>query len=99
MKSLTVTLDDELDAALAALCAEESRQRGEFESSVLRRFVAREQLAREVQDPAWQAAYREFEQEDLEMAEDGMAEYAEGLRQIDQASEADLDRLLGPNSQ
>ncbi len=85
MKNLTVSLDDELDAALEALCAERGSQRGEFESNVLRRFVARERLARELQDPAAQAAYREVEQEDVEMAEDGMAEYAEGLRQADLA--------------
>jgi len=85
MKNLTVTLDDELDIALEALCTEEGRKRGEFESDVLRRFVERERLAREVQDPAWQAAYRELEQEDIAMAEEGMADYAEGLRQADQA--------------
>ena len=85
MKNLTVTLDDELDTALEALCTEEGRKRGEFESDVLRRFVERERLAREVQDPAWQAAYRELEQEDVEMAEEGMTDYAEGLRQADQA--------------
>jgi predicted transcriptional regulator len=85
MKNLTVTLDDELDIALEALCAEEGRKRGEFESDVLRRFVERERLAREVQDPAWQAAYLELEQEDIAMAEEGMADYAEGLRQADQS--------------
>jgi len=85
MKNLTVSLDDDLDTALGALCAEEGRQRGEFESDVLRRFVERERLAREVQDPAWQAAYRELEQEDIAMSEEGMADYAEGLRQADQA--------------
>lgn len=85
MKNLTVCLDDELDTALEALCTEEGRQRGEFESEVLRQFVERERLARQVQDPAWQAVYREVEQEELAMAEEGMAEYAERLRQLDHA--------------
>ena len=87
MKNLTVHLEDELDTALATFCAEEGLKRGEFESSVLRRFVARRQLARMVQDPEFQALYKELEQEELEMAEDGMAEYAEGLRQADQADQ------------
>jgi hypothetical protein len=51
-------------------------------------FLERERLTQEVQDPAWQSAYREIEQEEIELAEDGMAEYAEGLKQIDEAPNA-----------
>jgi antitoxin component of RelBE/YafQ-DinJ toxin-antitoxin module len=83
MKTISLRIDDEVDAALAALCAEQGRRETEVVADVLRRYVETERLKRMLEDPALAQLYEELAAEDKALAEEGMAEYQQTLREAD----------------
>jgi predicted transcriptional regulator len=68
MKTLPLKLDDDLDAALGAISAQQGQTKDELVTRLLRKYVETEELKRALQDP-------ELAAEDLALAEQGMAEY------------------------
>jgi len=84
MKTLPIKLDDELDAALEAVCAERGLTKHQLAADLLRRYVEAEQLKRTLQDPDLVALYQELASEDVALAEEGMAEYKQMLEAADQ---------------
>jgi predicted DNA-binding protein len=83
MKTISLRIDDEVDAALAALCAEQGRNEAEVVADVLRRYVETERLKRMLEDPALAQLYEELAAEDRALAEEGMAEYQQTLQEAD----------------
>ena len=83
MKTISLRIDDEVDAALAALCAEQGRNETEVVADVLRRYVETERLKRMLEDPALAQLYEELAAEDRALAEEGMAEYQQTLQEAD----------------
>ncbi len=83
MKTISLRIDDEVDAALAALCAEQGRNETEVVADVLRRYVETERLKRVLQDPALAQLYEELAAEDQALAEEGMSEYQQTLQEAD----------------
>ena len=85
MKTLSLGLDDELDAALDAVCAEQGREKVDLVREVVRRYVEAERLRHTLQDPALTDAYRGLAAEDAALAEEGMEEYRRMLEATDHA--------------
>ena len=83
MRTLSLSLDDDLDAALGTVCAELGREKADVVADLLRKYLGAQRLKRTVQDPAAVQLYRELETEDLALAEEGMAEYQEILDRAD----------------
>lgn len=84
MGSVPVVLDHELDAALEAVSAEQGRSKADLVSDVLRRYVETERLARSLRDPDLVGLYQQLAAEDRALAEEGLAEYQQGLTAADQ---------------
>jgi hypothetical protein len=72
-----------VDAALAALRAEQGRNEPEVVADVLRRYVETERLKRMLQDPALAQLYEELAAEDKALAEEGVSEYQQTLQEAD----------------
>lgn len=85
MKTMALRLDDELDAALEAVCREQGRNKDEVVGEVVRRYVETERLKRTLQDPALAALYQQLAAEDLALAEEGMTEFQHMLDQADRS--------------
>ena len=85
MKSVPVRLDDDLDAALEAVCAQQGRSKTDLVGEILRKYLETERLRRELQDPDLVTLYRQLEGEDAAIADQGIAEYQEMLKAADQA--------------
>jgi hypothetical protein len=85
MKPLPVKLDDELDAALEAVCVEQGRTKVDLVTDILRQYVETERLRRTLQDPTLVALYQQLEAEDAALAEQGIPEYRQMLEAADQA--------------
>jgi len=83
MKTISLRIDDEVDAALAALCAEQRRSETEVVADVLRRYVETERLKRMLQGPALAQLYEELAAEDKVLAEEGMSDYQQMLGESD----------------
>ena len=75
MKVIALSLDEEVDAALEALCAAQGRDKIELVREVVYRYVEAERLKHTLQDPALAELYAELAAEDVVHAEEGMAEY------------------------
>ncbi len=82
MKTISLRIDDEVDAALAALRAEQGRNETEVVADVLRRYVETERLKRMLQDPALARLYEELAAEDKALAEEGMSEHQRTLQDL-----------------
>ena len=79
MRTIWLRLDDDLDAALEAVCAEQGRDKAEVVTDVVRKYVDRERLQRTLQDPTIAELYQQLAAEDVALAEEGMAEYQQML--------------------
>jgi hypothetical protein len=84
MKTISLSLDDDVNAALAALCAEQGRDEPEVVAEVVRRYVETERLKKSLQDPELARLYEDLVAEDKTLAEEGMAEYHQILQEADQ---------------
>ena len=85
MKTISLRLDEELDAALEALCAAQGREKGDLVRQIVCRYMETERLKRTLQDPTLVDAYQELAAEDVARAEEGIAEYHRLLEASDQA--------------
>ena len=83
MKTFPLRLDDELDSALEAFCAEDGRDKVEVVREVVRNYVEKERMKRALEDPALAALYQELALEDVALAEGGMADYKRMLDSAD----------------
>ncbi len=83
MKILPLTIDDALDAELDKVSVEQGRDKAEIAIAILRRFIASEQLKRQLSDPNIIALYESLADEDSQLAEEGMADYASMLDEAD----------------
>jgi hypothetical protein len=75
MKTLPVKIDDELDAALEAVCAEQGLKKADLVIDIVRKYVETERLKRLLQDLSLVALYQQLADEDVSLAEEGLAEY------------------------
>jgi|FaiFalFF_MnMetaG_3_1042247.scaffolds.fasta_scaffold02148_3 metal-responsive CopG/Arc/MetJ family transcriptional regulator len=80
-KVLSLELDEELDAALDALCQTQGRPKSELVVDLVRRFVETEKLKQTLQDPHLVALYHQLASEDIDLAEQGMADYLRNLEE------------------
>ena len=85
MKTLPVQLDDELDAALEAVCKDQGRDKAEVVIGIVHKYVEAERLRRTLQDPALAELYQQLAAEDVALAEEGMAEYQQLVKEADLA--------------
>jgi plasmid stability protein len=84
MATLVLNLDDGLNAALEALCAREGRDKAALLTDILRRHLDSEELRQCLSDPELKRLYDEqLAAEDVALAEEGMAEYEDLLREAD----------------
>ena len=83
MQTLPLVLDEELNAALEAVCAAQGRDKAQVAAEALRRYVAAEQRSRRLRDPDLAALYHQLADEDVALAEVGIADYAAGLTEAD----------------
>lgn len=84
MKTVSIGLDDELDAMLEALCAEKSCDKVQVVTDVLRKYLETERLKQRLQDSALSALYQQLAAEDTTLAEEGISEYSGMLEKADQ---------------
>ena len=84
MKTLPVNFDDELDAALDAVCAEQGLEKTELVIDIVRKYLQAECLKRNLQDPDLIALYEQLADEDVGLAEEGITEYRQVLETADQ---------------
>lgn len=84
MKTLPVKIDDELDAALEIACAEHGLKKADLVIDIIRKFLETERLKRALQDPTLIALYQELADEDVSLAEAGLAEYKQTLAAADE---------------
>ena len=84
MPTLSLTLDQQVIEALNTVAKTRGRDSTELAADAVRRFVEQAQLRQFMQDPANAELLRELDEENIVMAEEGMAEYAEILRQADE---------------
>lgn len=85
MKTLPLLLDDDLDAALNVVSAGKGRSKADLAADVLRSYVQKEKLRQTLQDPVLIALYQELADEDVQMSEEGMAEYQQMLEEADRS--------------
>lgn len=84
MKTLSVPLEDELDAALTRLCVEQGREKAQVVADVLRRHLQAQGLKASLADPGLALLYGELAAEDAALSEEGLSEYRRALNQVDQ---------------
>jgi hypothetical protein len=85
MHTLSRVLDPVLDTALEELCARKGRDKASVVADLIRRYVQKEQLHSALQDPALGQLYQELAAEDVALAEAGMQEYDQRLREADES--------------
>jgi metal-responsive CopG/Arc/MetJ family transcriptional regulator len=90
MKTLPVNMDDELDAALDMVCAEQGLKKADLVVDIVRKYVETERLKRALQDPSLAALYEQLADEDVSLAEEGMADYQQILEAAAAAPGASL---------
>ena len=83
MKTVYIDLDDELDTALETICSEAGFSKVEILLNVVRKFVEAENLKKTLQDRELQELYKSLMNEDVMLAEEGIGEYTEMLREAD----------------
>ena len=85
MKILPLRLDDELDAALEAVCKGLGRDKTDVVADVVRKYVETERLRSALQAPELVELYQQVAPEDVALAEEGIAEYQRILKATDRA--------------
>ncbi len=85
MKILPLRLDDELDAALGAVCKALGRDKTDVVEDVVRKYVETERLKSALQDSELVALYEQMAVEDVALAEEGIADYQRILKATDHA--------------
>ncbi len=85
MKTVSLSLDEDLDAALEAVCAEQRRDKADLIREVVRRYVEAERLRRTLEDPTLGDLYQQLAAEDVALAEEDMASYHQMLKEADQS--------------
>lgn len=83
MKTLPLVLDDDLDTALNVVSNDKGCAKADLAIEVLRSYVQKEKLRQTLQDPALMTLYQELAAEDVQLSEQGMAEYQQTLREAD----------------
>lgn len=84
MKKRHLTLDDDLEAGLEAVCAEQGRDKAALLNDIVRKYLRSEGLKRALQDPELVALYERLSDEDVALAEEGFGEYPRLLEAADQ---------------
>jgi predicted transcriptional regulator len=84
-KTVTIVLDDELDAALEEICLEQGRTKGDLIVELLRKFVEDERLRFELNSSELAELYQALVNEDVTLAEEGMADYHRMLKETDES--------------
>jgi hypothetical protein len=75
MTTVTLNLDDDLNAALEAFSSEQGRDKAALLADVVRQFVETERLRQELRDPMMAALLEELASEEVALAEQGLADY------------------------
>lgn len=83
MRILPLVLDDDLATSLQTISAGQGRAETELVMEMLRQYVRAEQLRQALQDPTLIALYQELADEDVYMAEEGLADYTRQLEEAD----------------
>ena len=83
MTTLHLKLDDDLNAALDQVCAGQGRDKESLATQLLRQYVNMEQLRRTLLDPDLAELYQELQEEDQELANQGMDDYNRLLNEAD----------------
>jgi predicted transcriptional regulator len=83
MKTLSLRVDDDLNAALEAVCTEQRRSKADVARDALRAYLQTQRLRRALQEPGLAGLYEELAAEDATLAEEGMAEYQHMLEAAD----------------
>lgn len=83
MRTLTLVVDDDLDTALEAASAKQGRDKADIAVELLRKSMDVEQMKASLQDPVLVKLYQKLADEDVELAEAGMADYQKQLDEAD----------------
>jgi CHASE3 domain sensor protein len=83
MKTLSLMVDDQLDAALEAVSSGKGRAKSDVITQVLHQYVQTERLRQSLQDPSLAALYEDLAAEDVQFSEEGMADYQRMLTEAD----------------
>ncbi len=83
MKSLSLVVDDQLDAALEAVSADKGQAKSDVITQVLHQYVQTERLRQALQDPSLVVLYEELAAEDVQFSEEEMADYQRMLSEAD----------------
>ena len=83
MATISLSVDEDLNAALESLCAARGLDKASVVTDLVRRFVDRDRLDRALRDPSLTALYRELEAEDVALAEEGLDGYRRLLTEAD----------------
>jgi hypothetical protein len=81
--TLSLDLDDSLNADLDLLSAGQGRPKADVVKDILRQYVETERLKRALQDPALAQLYQQLAAEDTALAEEGLAGYQQLLTEAD----------------
>jgi metal-responsive CopG/Arc/MetJ family transcriptional regulator len=79
----TVILDDELADALERVSRREGKDRNQVAADAVRRYVQAQERTHVIIDQELKDLYKILADEDVELANQGMDEYADGLREAD----------------
>ena len=83
MRTLTLVVDDDLDTALEAASAKQGRDKADIAVELLRKSIEAERMKASLQDPALVTLYEKLADEDIKLAEAGMADYQQQLDEAD----------------
>jgi predicted transcriptional regulator len=83
MKTLSLRVDDELNAALEAVCAEQQRSKADVARDALRAYLQTQRLRWALQESGLAELYEELAAEDTALAEEGIADYHRILESAD----------------
>ncbi|MBK5291930.1 MAG: hypothetical protein JJE04_09675 [Acidobacteriia bacterium] len=83
MKTISLQVRDEVDAALATLSAEQGRNKADVVADVLSKYLEAERLKRILHDPLLARTYEQLAAEDAALAEEGIFDYHRILDEAD----------------
>ena len=83
MITLSLNLDDDLNSALDQISTDQRCDKSSLVIHLLRQYVEGERLKRALQEPALAQLYEQLQEEDLQLADQGMAEYRQLLDEAD----------------
>ncbi len=85
VKTVTIVLDDDLDAALEEICLEQGCAKGDLIVELLRKFVEDERLRLNLNSCELAELYQSLANEDITLAEEGIADYHQMLKETDES--------------